>query len=156
MKKLTKIEGDFIWYKKKWKDIDVSKIKSIGGFAYLQGYSGDLNSLKSIGGYADLHGYSGDLSSLESIGSFADLQGYSGDLSSLKSIGGSAYLQDYSGDLSSMSDDFNKVYIEYEDNAITMKEYRIRRGIIKNDKMITLSNGKQKTNIEKLRKVRIR
>ena len=116
MKKVTHIDGDFIWYQEKWEDVDLSKLESIGGSAYLRGYSGDL-------------------SKLESIGCYAYLQGYSGDLSKLESIGGYAYLRGYSGDLSKLPDDFKDVYIEYEENAITMKEYRKIRGIYRTEEM---------------------
>ena len=72
-----------------------------------------------------------DMSKVKDITGFADLRGYQGDLLNLKSIGYSAYLQGYEKDLPSMPDDFNRVYIEYENNTITMKEYRERRGFTK-------------------------
>jgi hypothetical protein len=104
-----KIEEEFVWYKEENKDIDTSKIISIGGSADLRGCSGDLSSLESIDGYADLQGCSSDLSSLESIGSSAYLQGCSKELK--KSL---AKTLKQCGNIS----------VEYQDEEMTLEEFR--------------------------------
>ena len=123
-----KIEDNFYWYKKENENIDTAKIISIGGYADLQGCSGDLSSLESIGGSAYLQGYSGDLYSLGSIGGSADLRGYSGDLSSLESIGGYADLQGYSKELkkslAKTLKECGNIYVEFIDEPMTLEEFK--------------------------------
>ncbi len=60
-KKITKIDISFAWYKKEWKDVDLSSLRSIAYTAYLEGYSGNLSSLESIGYTAHLEGCSLEL-----------------------------------------------------------------------------------------------
>ena len=42
IEKRIEIENDFVWYNSKNKNLDFSKIISIGGYAYLQGCSKKL------------------------------------------------------------------------------------------------------------------
>ena len=130
IEKRIEIKNDFVWYHFKNKKIDFSKIISIGGSADLQGCSSNFSSLVSIGGSAHLQGCSSDLSSLVSIGSFAHLQGCSSNLSSLVSIGGYAYLQGCSKKLKkSLSKTLQKcagIYVEFQDNSMTLDEFKIR------------------------------
>ena len=107
--KSTEIKDDFYWYEEKYKDVDFNKIKSIGGYAYLEGCSSDLSSLESIGGNAYLEGCSSDLNSLESIGGDANLQGCSKKLK--KSL---AKTLKKCGD----------IYIEFRDEPMTLDEFK--------------------------------
>ena len=128
IEKRIEIENDFVWYNSKNKNLDFSKIISIGGYAYLQGFSANLSSLVSIGDYAYLQGCSANLSSLKSIDGYVNLQGCSSNLSSLVSIGGYAYLQGCSKELKkSLSKTLQKcdgIYVEFQDNSMTLDEFK--------------------------------
>ena len=109
IEKRIEIKNDFVWYHSKNKNLDFSKIISIGGYAYLYGCSADLSSLKSIGSSAYLYACSSNLSSLVSIGGSADLQGCSKKLK--KSL--SKTLQKCDG-----------IYVEFQDNPMTLDEFK--------------------------------
>ena len=103
------IANDFTWYREENKDLDFSKIKSIGDYAYLQGCSSDMPSLKSIGYSADLQGCSSDLSSLESIGSSADLQGCN---------------KEFKKSLAKTLKKCGNIYIEFRNDPLTLEEFK--------------------------------
>jgi hypothetical protein len=73
------------------------KLTTIGGNAYLEGWTGSAPKLTTIGGSADFQGWAGSAPKLTTIGGSAYFQGWTGSAPNLTTIGGHAYFQGWTG-----------------------------------------------------------